>query len=210
MQTSYGLSSRRQRKQNWGHLTTFQTGIIFCNILNNLGTRSQKLPSITTSNNTMARGSANNTVKRQRTWSMEMRFFWVGDKHAQEMYDLSWHSGQENLAEYQCKHHPGAHHVAVWPCYLHMENSPQVLPQALVPSNLKGCVGTLEDGYPRKVPLLRTPRIQIPEHVTATAVTCEPHVIYYSQVPRLPTWSDLLARSLKAFNRTTILPSRVM
>ena len=48
-------------------------------------------------NNATALGIANNTIKRQCWRSMEMRFFWVGDKIAQEMYDLTWHPGQETL-----------------------------------------------------------------------------------------------------------------
>ncbi len=76
---------------------------------------------------------------------MEMHFFWIRDKVAQDMYILSWHPGQENLADYQSKHHVGAHHVAVCPWYLHMDNSPRELPRALAPSTLKGCVGALND-----------------------------------------------------------------
>jgi hypothetical protein len=44
---------------------------------------------------------------------MEMRYFWVRDKVAQDGYDVKWHPGKENLADYQSKHHPGAHHTAV-------------------------------------------------------------------------------------------------
>jgi hypothetical protein len=111
-------------------------------------------------NNATAVGIANNTIKRQRLRSMEMRFFWIGDKIAQQMYNLKWHPGQENLANYQSKHHIGLHHTAVRPRYLHLENSPRVLPWAKRPSALKGCVGTLNDGYIRKVPLPQAPRIQ--------------------------------------------------
>jgi hypothetical protein len=46
-------------------------------------------------------GIANNTVKCHQLQSMEMQFFWVGDKVAQEMYDITWHPGYENLADYQ-------------------------------------------------------------------------------------------------------------
>jgi hypothetical protein len=77
----------------------------------------------------MAVGIANNSIKRQRSCLMEMQFFGVGDKIAQDMYNLSWHPGQENLADYQSKHHVGFHHhvnVRLW--YLHMENSPRHLP----------------------------------------------------------------------------------
>ncbi len=55
---------------------------------------------------------------------MEMRFFWIGDKIAQQMYVLKWHPGQENQADYQSKHHIGSHHTAVRPWYLHLENFP--------------------------------------------------------------------------------------
>jgi hypothetical protein len=111
-------------------------------------------------NNATAVGIANNTIKRQRLRSMEMRFFWIGDKIAQQMYDIKWHPRQENLANYQSKHHNGLHHTVVRPRYLHLENSPWVLPRAKHPSALKGCVGIRNDGYIRKVPLLQAPRIQ--------------------------------------------------
>jgi hypothetical protein len=62
-------------------------------------------------NNATAVGIANNdTVKRQRLRSMEMRYFWVCDKIAQDAYNVKWHPGQENLADYQGNHHPGVHH----------------------------------------------------------------------------------------------------
>jgi hypothetical protein len=52
--------------------------------------------------NAMAVRIANDSIKRQWLCSMEMRFFWVGDKIAQNMYDVTWHPGMENLADYQC------------------------------------------------------------------------------------------------------------
>jgi hypothetical protein len=102
------------------------TGIIFHNILNDMG--NPQPTTLVHCNNGTAVGIANNTVKRQRSRSMEMRFFWVGDKVAQEMYSFSWPPCQENLADYQSKHHPGVHHVTVRPWYLHMDHSPRVLP----------------------------------------------------------------------------------
>jgi hypothetical protein len=42
-----------------------------------------------------------------------MRFFWISGKEAQDMYALAWHPRQENLADYQSKHHMGSHHLAV-------------------------------------------------------------------------------------------------
>jgi hypothetical protein len=64
---------------------------------------------------------------------------------------------------------------------------------ALVPSALKGCVGTLNEGYVRKVPLPRAPLIQSTSHMTCnvrvtrdTGNTC-----YLEQVPWISTWHDL-------------------
>jgi hypothetical protein len=61
-------------------------------------------------NNATAVGVANNTVKRKRLRSIEMQYFWVCDKIAQNVYDVRWHRGQENLVDYQSKHHIGPHH----------------------------------------------------------------------------------------------------
>jgi hypothetical protein len=98
------------------------TGIIFQLTLTDMGHPQPKTS--VHCNNATAVGIANNTIKRQRSRLMEMRFFWIGDKVAQEMYDLKWHPGQENLADYQSKHHIGLHHTAVQPWYLHLANSP--------------------------------------------------------------------------------------
>jgi hypothetical protein len=47
------------------------------------------------------------------------------------MYALSWHPGQENLADYQSKHHigshHGSHHVAVRPMVLAHRELPKDL-----------------------------------------------------------------------------------
>jgi len=88
---------------------------------------------------------------------MEMRYLWVCDKVDQDAYDVKWQPGKENLADYQSKHHTGAHHTAVRPWYLHEVNSPLVLPRASRPSTLKGCVRNLPQGYVRNVPLPRIP-----------------------------------------------------
>ena len=99
----------------------------------------------------------------------------------------------------------GSHHVAVRPWYLHKENSPHFLPRAQTPSALKGCVGTLDDGYLHKVPLPRALRIHSPGHVTSAAVMeRDKNDNCYLQVPRIPTWSDLV-RSHAGFAGSTML-----
>jgi len=133
-------------------------GIIFRLTLEKLGHPQPKTP-IHCDDATAVR-NANNTVKQQRSRSTEMRYLWVCDKVDQDAYDVKWQPGKENLADYQSKHHTGAHHTAVRPWYLHEVNSPLVLPRASRPSTLKGCVRNLPQGFVRNVPLPR-PRIPL-------------------------------------------------
>jgi hypothetical protein len=123
---------------------------------------------------------------------MEEQYFWVCAKVAQDAYDITWHPGQENLADYQSKHHIGAHHQAVRPWYVHQENSPSVLPRASKPSSLKGCVGTLPKRYILNVPLPRVPRIHratIPDYYE------EPYI-----VPTYDTPINLIESAAYAFS----------
>ncbi len=105
--------------------------------------------------NATAAGIANDTIKKQRSRAMEMRFFWVTDQVQRNLFDVLWYPGKENLADYFTKHFPSKHHVAVRPYYLHMPNSPILLPRAAAPRELRGCVGELQDGYKRHTPLPR-------------------------------------------------------
>ncbi len=132
--------------------------MIFWLTLEDLGHPQPKIP--VHCDNATAIGIANNTIKWQRSRAMEMRYFWVDDKVLQDIYSLSWHPGQENLGDCQSKHHPRAHHTAVKPYYLHEINFPLELPCAVRPSTLRGCVGTLKDGYVHNVPFPQLPQLQ--------------------------------------------------
>jgi hypothetical protein len=182
-----------------------QDGIVFRQTQSNIGHPQPKTP--VHCDNATAVGIGNNTIKCQQLRSMEMQYFWVGDKVAQDMYTLSWHPGQENLANYQSKHHIGLHHQAVCPWYLHQADSPRVLPHALKPSALKGCVGTLKNGYLCKVPLPRVPRDQstIPVACTAT-YTVNPQATGYSPDPQIPLY-DNLKRLLLEVSKLVLAPS---
>jgi hypothetical protein len=118
---------------------------------------------------------------------MEMRYFWVGDKVAQKEFSIKWHPGQENLADYQSKHHLGTHHQAVRPWYLNEINSPLVFPRATRPSTLKGCVGNLPKGHIRNVPLPRVPQEQSTRQSRVLPNTI-PH--YYENTYTNPMYKD--------------------
>ena len=105
--------------------------------------------------NSTAVAIANDTVKKQRSRAMEMRFFWITDQVLIGNFNVTWHPGQENLADYFTKHFDARHHQDVRPWYLHTAESPTTLPRALAPRALKGCVGTLPGGYTRSAPLPR-------------------------------------------------------
>ena len=75
-----------------------QMGIMFRLTLAEMGHLQPQTP--VHCDNATAVGITSNTIKKKRLQSMDMRFFWVGDKVAQEIYKLRWHPGQENLADY--------------------------------------------------------------------------------------------------------------
>ena len=105
--------------------------------------------------NSTAAEIANDTVKKQRSRSMEIQFFWVTDQVKNGTFDVQWHPGAENLADYFTKHFTTKHHQEVRPWYLQEDNSPRLMPRAAAPRALRGCVGTLKDGYSKTSPLPR-------------------------------------------------------
>ncbi len=67
---------------------------------------------------------------------------------------LDWYPKQENLANYQRKHYPGAHHTMVQPYYLHKKIFPLELLCAVMRSTLKGFIGILRTSMNRMYPCL--------------------------------------------------------
>ena len=82
-----------------------------------------------------------------------MQFFWVTDQVLIKEFNVQWHPGKENLADYFTKHFDAAHHQHVRPWYVHKQNSPRELPRAAAPKALRGCVGTQEGGYTKGGPM---------------------------------------------------------
>ena len=106
--------------------------------------------------NSTAHGIANNTIKRQRSRAMHMRYFWVVDQVSQQVFKVLWAPGIQNLADYFTKHHMAAHHKKVRPYYLNGPNSPTILADAPSPQRLRGCVKTSDGKYTRGMtPLAR-------------------------------------------------------
>jgi hypothetical protein len=73
--------------------------------------------------NECARGIANDTVKQKRSKAIDMRFYWIRDRVAQNQFKICWQKGSDNLADYYTKHHPPAHHQRMRSRYLQQEES---------------------------------------------------------------------------------------
>ena len=153
--------------------------------------------------NATAIGITNNTINCQRSCAMKMKYFWTCEKDAHNMFSFKWYLEMENLADYQSKHHPGGHHMAVRPYYLHEKNFPLELTRTIWPITLKGCVGTLKDGYVRNVPLSRVAWRQSASHDTSheliapsrciqTGTPLPDYLPVSSWIPTLPKLGRLL------------------
>ena len=93
---------------------------------------------------------------------MEMRFFGVTEQVKHSFFNIRWHHGKENLENSFTKHFDDKHHREVRPWNLHEQNSPRILSRAIKPSALRGCVGTLFNGYINSSPLPRVnPKVRV-------------------------------------------------
>ncbi len=101
--------------------------------------------------NTTTVGIINNTIKRQWSWAMEMRYFWLLNGIQKHFRFYYYQPGKENLGNYPSKHDSDNIHWHVCPYHVHMNNSPTVLPQAAKPSSQQGCAETLADPYKGKI-----------------------------------------------------------
>ena len=87
--------------------------------------------------NSTAVGIVNNTVKKHRSRSMEMRYFYACDQVHNGYFNITWHPGAEILADYPSKHHDSKHHQKMRPFFLHETNSPRFLAREPTPQTLR-------------------------------------------------------------------------
>ena len=110
--------------------------------------------------NTTVIGIVNNTIKRQRSRAMEMKFFWLLDKQAQSEFKFYYHPGQENLGDYHTKAFTAKDTNRARPFYVHDKHSPRILVRAFMPSLRRWRVGNIPSPYVCRKPLPVLPRIQ--------------------------------------------------
>jgi hypothetical protein len=68
--------------------------------------------------NLCATGIINDTVTQRRSKAMDMRFYWLRDRVAQNQFYVFWKRGNTNLADYFTKHFPASHHKSVRATYV--------------------------------------------------------------------------------------------
>lgn len=106
--------------------TEAETGGLFYNgqealpitrALEELGHKQPPTP-IQTDNST-AYGIVTSSIRQRRSKSMDMRFYWIQDRCANNDFLVYWKPGRTNLGDYFTKHHPTSHHQQMRPIYLH-------------------------------------------------------------------------------------------
>ena len=125
--------------------------------------------------NTTSVGITNNTAKKHHSRSMEMRYFYIVDQVGRQIRLVQYHPGLEILGDFASKHHVTSHHVNGRPTYLHMEGSPEFLPRAPKPSDMRDerLCWKKADGYKRGHPLPDTiPRIRSRFPCGTTGIAC--------------------------------------
>ena len=120
-----------------------ELGVLFLNIkegkvlrlaLTELGHKQP--PTLVHCDNSTATGIANDTVKKQRSRSMEIQFFWVTGQVVSGKFHVQWYPGKENLADYFTKHFETSYHREVRPWYVREQTSPRELPRTAAPKTL--------------------------------------------------------------------------
>jgi hypothetical protein len=59
--------------------------------------------------NTTALGFIHETIKQRRTKAVDMRYYWLRDREAQQQFQFQWETAKNNLADYFTKHHLPQH-----------------------------------------------------------------------------------------------------
>jgi hypothetical protein len=61
---------------------------------------------------------------------MDIHFYWVRDRAAQNQFDIGWGPSAQNIGDYFTKHHSPAHHKGIRKMYIHDSKSPKYIPSA--------------------------------------------------------------------------------
>jgi hypothetical protein len=126
--------------EDTGMFINAKEGVNVRNILKNMGHPQPKTPLLT--NNLTTFGIVPGKMKQQQYKAIDMHFYWMKDREAQNQFMMFWALGKLNLGDYFMKHHAPTHHQNVKRLYLHdNQESPTPLSQELSIA-LQWCVKT--------------------------------------------------------------------
>ena len=102
--------------------------------------------------NSTAYGIMNKTIKRKRSKSFDMKFWWLMDRVEQGQFIVYWAPGILSLADYFTKRHPPSHHRMLRAIYLYIKGiSPnsqlgciEILKRALLPKHARNNIDSLD------------------------------------------------------------------
>jgi hypothetical protein len=73
--------------------------------------------------NQTAMGILTDTIKQRRSKAIDMNFYWLRDRVADKEFEVYWHPGSSNHADYFTKHHLASHHASLRATY-YLGNKP--------------------------------------------------------------------------------------
>jgi hypothetical protein len=112
------LASAAEAKM--GGFYNCQEAMTICTILDKM--RYLQPPTPVQTDNYMAAGISNSTLKQRWSKAIDMRFYWVCNRVRQCHILIHWKRGATNQADYFTKHHPTLHHRQQHPRYLYEPN----------------------------------------------------------------------------------------
>lgn len=103
-----------------GVYTCAKEAVSIIQTLNEVG--HPQLPTEIIIDNQAACNILNKNCKQTRSKAIDMNYYWVRDRIAQNQFKLTRKAGAENLADYFIKAHSSAHHKGMRTIYLHCIN----------------------------------------------------------------------------------------
>ena len=116
------VMSSASEAETGGLFVNGKEGAYICTVLEEMGWP-QPGPTPIQTDNSVAEGIANDTVKQRRSKAMDMRFYWIRDRVRQGQFRVHWKQGAWNYGDYFTKHHPPVHRQQQRPVYLYSSRS---------------------------------------------------------------------------------------
>ena len=98
--------------------------------------------------NTTAVGFDNSRIKMKATKAIDMRFYWIRDRIADNQFFVYWGKGDGNSADYVSKHHSPTHHQVMRP---HFCVNRLLCLEKVISCLLRGCNNSCRISMPNKL-----------------------------------------------------------